>query len=110
MKMTTATASSAWSDPPLSIRAPDNASAGESDIAHAPLLHKRADLGGAKSQVCEIESNLPLSRSRYQQPVLQMLRCVRHDLLRLPGQGLLNWRQIIIEVRAGPAIWQSSTS
>jgi len=47
----------------------------------------------------EVESYLLLSRSRYEQSTLQMLSCVRHDLVRRSGPGAfkLARREIIID-------------
>jgi 3-phenylpropionate/cinnamic acid dioxygenase small subunit len=53
----------------------------------------------AKSGEYEVESYLLLSRSRYEQSTLQMLSCVRHDLVRRSGPGAfkLARREIIID-------------
>ena len=47
----------------------------------------------------EVESYLLLSRSRYEQSTLQMMSCVRHDLLRRSGAGAfkLARREIIVD-------------
>jgi 3-phenylpropionate/cinnamic acid dioxygenase small subunit len=47
----------------------------------------------------EVERYLLLSRSRYEQPVLQMLSCARHDLLRRSGRRAfkLARREIIVD-------------
>jgi 3-phenylpropionate/cinnamic acid dioxygenase small subunit len=52
-----------------------------------------------KTQEFEVESYLLLSRSRYEQSTLQMLSCVRHDLLRRSGAGAfkLARREIIVD-------------
>ena len=52
-----------------------------------------------KSGEYEVESYLLLSRSRYEQSTLQMLSCVRHDLVRRSGPGAfkLARREIIID-------------
>jgi|HubBroStandDraft_1064217.scaffolds.fasta_scaffold139151_2 3-phenylpropionate/cinnamic acid dioxygenase small subunit len=53
----------------------------------------------AKPQEFEVESYLLLSRSRYEQSVLQMMSCVRHDLWRRSGPGAfkLARREIIVD-------------
>jgi len=53
----------------------------------------------AKPQEFEVESYLLLSRSRYEQSVLQMMSCVRHDLWRRSGAGAfkLARREIIVD-------------
>jgi 3-phenylpropionate/cinnamic acid dioxygenase small subunit len=54
---------------------------------------------GVKPGEIEAESYLFLSRSRYEQSQLQILSCVRHDLLRRSGPGVfkLARREIIID-------------
>jgi len=53
----------------------------------------------AKPNEFEVESYLLLSRSRYEQSQLQMLSCVRHDLVRRSGAGAfkLARREIIVD-------------
>ncbi len=53
----------------------------------------------AKPQEFEVESYLLLSRSRYEHSTLQMMSCVRHDLLRRSGVGAfkLARREIIVD-------------
>jgi len=57
----------------------------------------------AKPDEFEVESYLLLSRSRYEQSQLQMLSCVRHDLVRRSGAGAgagafkLARREIIVD-------------
>ena len=52
----------------------------------------------AKPEEWEAESYLLLSRSRYEQSQLQILSCVRHDLLRRSGSGFkLARREIIFD-------------
>jgi 3-phenylpropionate/cinnamic acid dioxygenase small subunit len=53
----------------------------------------------AKPNEFEVESYLLLSRSRYEQSTLQMLSCVRHDLVRRSGPGAfkLARREIIVD-------------
>ncbi len=53
----------------------------------------------AKSEEFEVESYLLLSRSRYEQSQLQLLSCVRHDLVRrsAPGAFKLARREIIVD-------------
>jgi 3-phenylpropionate/cinnamic acid dioxygenase small subunit len=53
----------------------------------------------AKPEEFEVESYLLLSRSRYEQSQLQLLSCVRHDLVRRSGPGAfkLARREIIVD-------------
>ena len=72
---------------------------GGSAVADAPPGDQRARLGRPPSREFEVESYLLLSRSRYEQSQLQILSCVRYDLLRRSGPGAfkLARREIIVD-------------